>query len=128
MRVFYTSAEPTRCTACILLAVDPIELVRGTQQLEDYVNDRPYVASSYFSVALARIFGTALAGNCQKRPELVDRKLPLEITLGVIRARGGTNALKRFFGPLGYDLSAIPITLDETFPRVGALAVIFGLP
>ena len=83
VRVFYTNAELRVCTACVLLELNPVDLVRGDQQLEDYVNDRPYVASSYFTVALARIFGTALAGNCQKRPELVATRLPLEITIEV---------------------------------------------
>ena len=32
--------------------------------LEQYVTDRPYAATSLLSVALARIFGTALAGTC----------------------------------------------------------------
>src|SRR5580704_16194749 len=67
--VFYTSATSELCTANLLLEIDPVELVRGAQQLEDYVNDRPYVASSYLTVAMGRIFGTALAANCQKRPE-----------------------------------------------------------
>ena len=61
--VFYTAATAGRCTACLLLEIDPVELVRGAQRLEDYVNDRPYVSSSYLTVALGRIFGTALADN-----------------------------------------------------------------
>src|ERR1700733_5804584 len=68
--VFYTEAGSECCTACLLLEIDPVSLVRGAQQLEDYVNDRPYVASSYLTVAMGRIFGTALAGKCQKRPDL----------------------------------------------------------
>ena len=63
------------------MEIDPVELVRGAQRPEDYVNDRPYVASSYLTVAMGRVFGTALAGNCQKRPELVNTILPLEITV-----------------------------------------------
>jgi 3' terminal RNA ribose 2'-O-methyltransferase Hen1 len=119
VHVFYSRADPAQCTACVLLDLDPVELVRGAQQLEDYVNDRPYVASSYFTVALARVFGTALAGNCQKRPELVDRKFPLEITVEVVRARGGAAILHTLFEPLGYEISANVITLDETFPDWG---------
>src|SRR5258708_4739079 len=87
--VFYTSATAQRCTACLLMEIDPVELVRGSEQLEDYVNDRPYVASSYLTVAIGRIFGTALAGNCNKRPDLVEKPLPLEITVEVVRSRGG---------------------------------------
>ena len=93
--VFYTEATPERCTACLLLEIDPVDLVRGAQQREDYVNDRPYVASSYMTVAIRRVFGTALAGNCQKRPELVGTKLPLEAVVEVIRSRGGADVLQQ---------------------------------
>jgi 3' terminal RNA ribose 2'-O-methyltransferase Hen1 len=117
--VFYTSATPQRCTACLLLELDPVELVRGAQQLEDYVNDRPFVSSSYLTVAMGRVFGTALAGNCKTRPELVSTKLPLEITVEVIRSRGGAETLRKLFEPLGYSVDAIPIPLDEKFPEWG---------
>ncbi len=117
--VFYTSATPLRCTACLLMEIDPVELVRGSEQWEDYVNDRPYVASSYLTVAIGRIFGTALAGNCRKRPELVQTPLPLEITIEVIRSRGGPEILRRLFQPLGYRVDAAPIPLDDKFPDWG---------
>ena len=117
--VFYSATSPQRCTACLLLELDPVELVRGAQQLEDYVNDRPYVSSSYLTVALGRVFGTALAGNCKNRPELVARTLPLEITVEVIRARGGAEVLRKLFEPLGYSVVASPIPLDEKFPEWG---------
>src|SRR5260370_1433675 len=68
---------------------------------------------------MGRIFGTALAGNCQKRPELVDTKLPLEITVEVIRARGGADILRKLFEPLGYCVDTVPIPLDEKFPEWG---------
>jgi 3' terminal RNA ribose 2'-O-methyltransferase Hen1 len=119
VEVFYSSATTEQCTACLLLELDPVALVRGAQQLEDYVNDRPYVASSYLTVAMGRIFGTALAGNCQKRPDLVDAKLALEITVAVIRARGGADVLRKLFEPLGYKVDVVPIPLDEKFPEWG---------
>src|SRR5260370_24017629 len=68
---------------------------------------------------MGRVFGTALAGNCQKRPELVDVKLPLEVTVEVIRARGGADILRRLFEPLGYEVDVMPIPLDEKFPEWG---------
>src|SRR5580700_3437309 len=117
--VFYTAATPRRCTACLLLELDPVELVRGAQRLEDYVNDRPYVSSSYLTVALGRIFGTALAGNCQTRPELVGTKLPLDIVVEVIRSRGGVDVLRKLFEPLGYLVDATQLPLDEKFPEWG---------
>ncbi len=118
-QVFYTEASEERCTARLLLEIDPVELVRGAQQLEQYVNDRPYVASSYLTVAMGRIFGTALAGNCKKRPELVDTKLPLTLVVEVIRARGGTEVLHKLFEPLGYLVETAPIQLDDAFPDWG---------
>ena len=55
--VFYPEASEERCTAALLLDVDPIGLVRGRGALlTDYINDRPYVASSFLSVAIARGF------------------------------------------------------------------------
>ena len=78
--VFYPEARDERCTAALLLDVDPVGLIRrGVRfpRIDQYVNDRPYVASSFMSVAIARIFGSALAGKCEARPELVDEALPL---------------------------------------------------
>lgn len=117
--VFYTDATSERCTARLLLELDPVQLVRGSQRPEDYVNDRPYVSSSYLTVAMGRIFGTALAGNCQKRPDLVDTRLPLTLTVEVIRARGGSEVLRRLFEPLGYKVETTQLPLDEKFPEWG---------
>ena len=64
---------------------------RSTQ----YVNDRPYVASSFLSVAIARVFGTALAGRCQDKPDVVERPLPLVARLAVLPCRGGEGLLRR---------------------------------
>ena len=50
----------------------------ATAALDQYVNDRPYVASSFLSVALGRVFGSALAGRSEDRPELAAEDLPLE--------------------------------------------------
>jgi hypothetical protein len=76
--VFYPEATAERCTAALLLDVDPVGLVRTRRgpsgeggMLDQYVNDRPYVASSFMSVAIARVFNSALAGNSKDRPELV---------------------------------------------------------
>lgn len=118
--VFYTEASPERCTACLLLEIDPVSLVRGAQQSEDYVNDRPYVASSYVAVGIGRVFGTALAGNCRKRPELAGTKLPVEAVVEVVRSRGGADLLCRLFEPLGYTVETTQIPLDENFPEWGA--------
>ncbi len=125
--VFYPEASEGRCTAALLLDVDPVALVRGRRRgtgrtLAQYVNDRPYVASSYLSVALAQVFGSALGGRCKDRPELVETPLPLTATLEVVPSRGGEQFLRRLFEPLGYAVGAVPHALDSTFPDWGQSA------
>src|SRR5689334_13992332 len=124
--VFYPEATPERCTAALLLDVDPVGLVRNRRgpageggALDQYVNDRPYVASSFLSVAIAQVYGSALAGRSKERPELVETPLPLEAKLAVLPCRGGEGFLRRLFEPLGYALTARRHPLDETFPDWG---------
>jgi 3' terminal RNA ribose 2'-O-methyltransferase Hen1 len=123
--VFYTIAEEERCTACLLLDLDPVGLVRGrkpvdhTRTLAQYVNDRPYVASSFLSVAIARVFGSALRGSSRERAELAATPIPLEATVSVVSCRSGDTALERLFAPLGYEVRAERIALDEKFPEWG---------
>src|ERR671930_2768302 len=101
--VFYPEASPERCTAALLLDVDPVGLVRrpGEAALAQYVSDRPYVASSFLSVALGQVYGSALTGRSRERPELAERALPLEARLAVLPCRGGEPLLRRLFEPLG---------------------------
>jgi 3' terminal RNA ribose 2'-O-methyltransferase Hen1 len=130
--VFYPEASDARCTAALLLDVDPIGLVRGRGGrdnaasaasaafgLEQYVNDRPYAASSFLSVAIAGVFGSALAGRSKDRPELVAASLPLRATLAVVPARGGPDLLCRLFAPLGYEVMVQSHALDDRFPDWG---------
>jgi len=105
--VFYPEATPERCTGALLLEVDPVGLVRNRRgpagegrSLQQYVNDRPYVASSFLSVAIADVFGSALAGKSKERPELAEAALPLKATLSVLPCRGGEEFLRRLFEPL----------------------------
>jgi len=124
--VFYPEAAADRCTVALLLDVDPVGLVRGRRgaageggMLEQYVNDRPYVASSFMSVAIARIFGTALSGTSKTRPELVETRLPLVARLAVVPCRGGEDLLRRVLEPLGYNVTTERLALDEKFPEWG---------
>src|SRR5262245_3865268 len=104
VHVFYTEAAVDRCTACLLLDVDPVGIVRrkGSADglLSQYVNDRPYVASSFLSVAIAQVFGSALQGRCKERPELVRTPIPLSARIDVVPIRGGPRLLADFFEPL----------------------------
>jgi len=87
--------------------------------LEEYVNDRPYAASSFLSVAIARTFGTAMTGRSKERQELADTALPLEAHIAVLPCRGGELLLQRLFEPLGYQVMAIRHLLDKKFPQWG---------
>ena len=125
--VFYPEAGEDRCQAALLLDLDPVGLVRRPRgansgdggALRQYVNDRPYVASSFLSVALARVFGSALKGNSKDRPELADTPIPLEAEVAVLPCRGGEPFLRRLFEPLGYAVEARRLPLDERFPEWG---------
>src|ERR1700676_3111155 len=94
VHVFYPEATAERCTACLLLDVDPVGMVRGKSRdqsflLGQYVNDRPYAASSFLSVAIAQVFGSALQGRCKDRPDVVAMPLPLTARIDVLPVRGG---------------------------------------
>lgn len=119
-RVFYPEANAERCTAALLVDLDPITLVRGKQALlQDYVNDRPYAASSLLSVALAQVFGSALAGRCKERGELAQRAMPLRAHLPVVPCHGSEALLHELFEPLGYRLTLEHRPLDPQFPVWG---------
>ena len=121
--VFYPVATEERASCALLLEVDAVGLVGrpgGEAMLRDqYVTDRPYVASSMLSVAIARVFGTALSGRSRERQDLADRTLPLEARLAVVPCRGGERLLRRLFEPLGYRVDAAAHPLDETRPDWG---------
>ena len=121
--VFYPEVGEDACTAALLLDVDPVALVRGARgagrTLAQYVNDRPYVASSFLSVALAQVFGSALGGRCKDRPGLAETPLPLEARLEVVPSRGGAEFLRRLFEPLGYQVGLQSYPLDDHFPDWG---------
>lgn len=126
VHVFYPEASEDRCTAALMLQIDPIGLVRNRsgpagegRTLDQYVNDRPYVASSFLSVGIADVFGSALSGKSKERPELVDVAIPLMATVAVLPCRGGEDFLRCLFEPLGYRVTLTPYPLDEKFPEWG---------
>src|SRR5437016_6662860 len=110
--VFYPEATPERCTAALLLEVDPIGLVRDRKNpgtaLAQYVNDRPYAASSMLAVAIKEAFRTALTGRCDARPALAAEPIPLELHIPALRCRGGRTLAERVFAPLGWTVDAQP--------------------
>ena len=123
--VFYPEATAERCTAALLLDLDPIGLVRGRGgapgegfALEQYVNDRPYVASSFLSAALSKAFGTAMNGTCKDKPDLPAQTLPLAVKVAVVSAPG-PDWPRRLFEPLGYEVEIEATPLDPTVPEWG---------
>jgi len=125
-QVFYPEVSDERCTATLMLELDPVALVCGSSGakgdgglLAQYVNDRPYVASSFLSVAIAQVYGSALKGNCKGREELADSAIPLVAELPVVPSRGGEGLLRSLFEPLGYAIELERLPLDERFPAWG---------
>ncbi|MCO8276455.1 3' terminal RNA ribose 2'-O-methyltransferase Hen1 [Actinoplanes sp. TRM 88003] len=110
--VLYPEATDERCTAALLLDVDPQRLraQHDAFALGQFVNDRPYAASSLLASALAKVFRSALRGASKDRPELVATPIPLTVRVPVLR--GTTELATRLFEPLGWSVTAIPIPLE----------------
>jgi 3' terminal RNA ribose 2'-O-methyltransferase Hen1 len=130
--VFYPQASAERCVAALMLDIDPVGLVRrgrgaGGFALAAYVNERPYVASSFLSVALVNVFKSAMAGTCKGHEELAASAIALEASLPVVPARGGEMLVRRLFEPLGYVVDVTEIELDPMFPEWGSRHVALGL-
>lgn len=121
--LFFPEATEARCTAALMLDVDPIELVRGRNGaagIEDqYVNDRPYAASSLLAVALGRALNTAMSGRSKDRQALADTGLPLDVVITPLPSRGGADLVARLFAPLGYSVRTESIPLDPAHPEWG---------
>ncbi|HEU4415471.1 MAG TPA: 3' terminal RNA ribose 2'-O-methyltransferase Hen1 [Candidatus Angelobacter sp.] len=124
--VFYPEVSSERCTAALLLDVDPVGLVRNRRgpsgeggALAQYVNDRPYVASSFLSVAIAQVFASALGGRSKERQELAESAIALSARVSVLPCRGGEELIHQLFEPLGYRVMVQRHTLDEKFPEWG---------
>ncbi|GAA3743339.1 3' terminal RNA ribose 2'-O-methyltransferase Hen1 [Plantactinospora mayteni] len=133
--VVYPEADTERCTAALLLDIDPLALSgartrrggsgRGGNPTPDgftlgqYVNDRSYAASSLLSSALSTVFRSALRGNSKDRPELAATAIPLELRVPALRCRGGAELTEKLFAPLGWTVTAVPIPLDPSRPDWG---------
>ncbi|MEV6403780.1 3' terminal RNA ribose 2'-O-methyltransferase Hen1 [Streptomyces bobili] len=127
--VLYPEADAERCTAALLLEVDAVALVRRGKgkgrggapdaALAQYVNDRPYAASSLLAVALSAVFSSAMRGVCTAKPELPSQARPLRIEVPALPARGGPDLVRALFEPLGWTVSAEPVPLDTEFPAWG---------
>jgi 3' terminal RNA ribose 2'-O-methyltransferase Hen1 len=122
--IFYPEASAECCTAALLLDVDTVGLVRGRRgqhegTMEQYVSDRPYVLSSFLSVAIGRSFGTAMTGRSKGRQDLADQPIPLRAKLAVVACYPGEGLIRELFEPLGYRVTCERHPLDEKFPEWG---------
>lgn len=119
----FPEAEDAQCRFALSVEVDPIGLVRGrgprTGLHDSYVNDRPYAASSFLSVAIARALNTAFAGRSKHRQGLAETAIPLVATVVPLAARGSEDIAKRLFEPLGYQVSVEEHALDPRMPDWG---------
>ncbi|MEW9309586.1 3' terminal RNA ribose 2'-O-methyltransferase Hen1 [Labrys neptuniae] len=115
--VLFPQAEASRCEAALILDVDPVGLVRGRGAgdglIDRYVNDRPYAASSFLSVALNRAFRSAMAGTSRERPDLALMPLPLEIRLTPLPVRGSSSLVAELFEPLGWTVKLTSIVGND---------------
>ena len=122
--VYYPEATDDRTTVALALDVDPVGLVRDGNfdrrfTMGQYVSDRPYTATSFLSVAIAQVFGSALNGTCKTRPGLAATPIPLTATIDVLPAAGGEAFVRAVFEPLGYAVECRAHPLDEHFPEWG---------
>lgn len=120
--VFYPEVSDEKTTMALLLDINPIDLAKGKQGsmaggLFDYVNDRPYTASSFLSTAITRIFNTAMNGRCDKKQDLADS--PLDLTANIFSIHGTEEFAKKIFEPLGYTVKTTKNILDEKFSEWG---------
>lgn len=122
-RVFYPEADEQRCTAALYVEIDPIGLIKSRNldsadfSLSQYVNDRPYAATSLLAGAIGQVFRTAIRGTSKDRPELAATAIPLTLHLPVVPA--GVALITRLFEPLGWAVRATPLPLDPAFPDWG---------
>ena len=111
--LFYPTATEDRCEAALVLDVDPVGLVRGRGgdggMQDQYVNDRPYAASSLLSVAMNKLLRSAMAGASRDRQELADSEIPLEARIVPLPARGGKRLVHDLFEPLGWNVETTPV-------------------
>ncbi|MED5803035.1 3' terminal RNA ribose 2'-O-methyltransferase Hen1 [Gordonia sp. Z-3] len=107
--VFFPVASPELCS--VVLHVDGAGAkVDRAEGMGRYVNVVPFAASSRLVVVLGKVFGDALAGRCATRPELVDNRWPMTLTVPSVPT-GGRCSPAELFEPLGWTVqtSAQPL-------------------
>lgn len=121
--IYYTEADAHSCTACLLLDINPVDLVRGGGRQaflqEHYVNDKPYTSGSFMGTAMVKAFGSAMNGTCHAKPELVQTALPLSAKIYALHVACDKSYIARLFEPAGFQFSLETVPLDPVFPDWG---------
>jgi 3' terminal RNA ribose 2'-O-methyltransferase Hen1 len=122
--VFYPEANEELCTVCLLLDINPVDLVRNTKGKniflpEHYVNDRPYTSNSFLSTAIVKAFGSAINGVCHAKPELTTTSIPFQATIYSLKVDCEKQYINKLFEPLGYQVTYDIIPPDSQFPEWG---------
>ena len=126
--VFFPETDPHYCSVALLIDVDPIALVKKNKGRSDdsfvlgqYVNDRPYVASSFLSMAIAKVFNQSLKGVCKEKPELLTENWPFEVCIASLpcQSKSGKELIKNLLEPLGYQVTISEYLLNENNPDWG---------
>ena len=124
--VFYPKVSNEETTIALLVDINSLDLAKGEkgkevqpQNLFDYVNDRPYAASSFLATAMHKVFGTAISGRGDEYQELADSKIDLTASIHMLPCPLDKEILNKIFQPLGYAVSYETFLLDEKFPQWG---------
>ncbi|MFH5806373.1 3' terminal RNA ribose 2'-O-methyltransferase Hen1 [Alienimonas sp. DA493] len=130
--VFYPEATDDRCEVCLLLEPDPVKLARkamrhggagGGPNGGSYADAKPYLAGSLLAVAIGRCFNSALAGRAKDRVERLTEDWPVTVSLPALPCRGGPEAVRAAWEPLGYACDATALPLDPDRPAWGDATV-----
>ena len=76
---------------------------------------------------LGKVFGTAMTGAVRQPARARRERDPVEVEIPVLPCNGGEAILRRCFEPLGYEVDAAPIELDERFPDWGESRYLRGV-
>lgn len=122
--IFFPEVKDSTATAVLLLEVDSLKLQKGSKSsgnpmLSNYINDRPFVASSLLSTAISKCFGTAMNGRCQEDQSLADTEYDFTVKLAALPCKGQEQLLHDLFEPLGYDVTTTGFPLNNNFPEWG---------
>ncbi len=119
VHVFYSEAIAQRCTAVLLLDIDPIGRGKSAFAKESVLNqtisDRPYTASSFLSLAMLKVLRTAMLGRSTDRPDLAATAIPITVNIPVLPCRGGETLLQQLFEPLGYEVTGQSVCEDTIY-------------